>query len=513
MSALLSQKGGGGVGRRFLISSSSLVGWSSKRYPAQRFADVCYSIGSHDSSQTSARLQQGASPSWTAALQAILYYVPVHPSERLTRLMLRRQGVSISNARISCRTFSYIRSPLRLRSSLIKEVPSGAAITVQRVRFTKPPLFTWRRLTRFLIYYVIPTYAIIQFAPIVVELEVEDQSERLGGSVDVDVQRNKKSKGGEKKDEEDEWFIPLTLAQELPRTYYKASDPEWQEFEKFMRDKAKRKKVTDSFASHVRKSVANSPRVASQVGQTDSKNVLYLLSFHLPESPPREYVRSGLKIAGNGIITWDRQIISQAQYKSKKRKLLPYASFRAFLAAGNHVFFQLLKGVQEVSASNYTAVSKRFQAHLDQRRNGATNEKGSTSPSTRAEKSDDTTEKQMSARSSSHTSQNAPSGSPNPDERHAWIPRLPGMSNDQPETLRTFMRSMHENQEKYIIPITIDPPRGTIILTGSVVVRGTKGEITVSVWTAYDPAKNVFWDPHLASGGVRPHRPRPKGGA
>ena len=42
-------------------------------------------------------------------------------------------------------------------------------------------------------------------------------------------------------DEDSSLFIPLSFPKVLPQEYYKATDPEWQEFVKFSKD-AKRKK-------------------------------------------------------------------------------------------------------------------------------------------------------------------------------------------------------------------------------------------------------------------------------
>jgi hypothetical protein len=40
---------------------------------------------------------------------------------------------------------------------------------------------------------------------------------------------------------EDAWIIPLGWAKECPPTYYKGSDPEWQAFVKFAKDREKTK--------------------------------------------------------------------------------------------------------------------------------------------------------------------------------------------------------------------------------------------------------------------------------
>lgn len=44
-------------------------------------------------------------------------------------------------------------------------------------------------------------------------------------------------------DDEDAIFIPLGWARQLPRSYYKGTDPEWQEFIKFARDRKRGERV------------------------------------------------------------------------------------------------------------------------------------------------------------------------------------------------------------------------------------------------------------------------------
>ena len=42
---------------------------------------------------------------------------------------------------------------------------------------------------------------------------------------------------------EDAWFIPLGFAHQRPRTFYRGSDPEWQSFVDFAKDKKKNAQI------------------------------------------------------------------------------------------------------------------------------------------------------------------------------------------------------------------------------------------------------------------------------
>jgi len=80
-----------------------------------------------------------------------------------------------------------------------------------------------------------------------VEFEVEE--------VPVDEQGKviKPSEGAGPDEDEfadsDSWFIPMTWATKLPRTFYKGSDAEWQEFRKMATDNTRQKRIYGRYNS------------------------------------------------------------------------------------------------------------------------------------------------------------------------------------------------------------------------------------------------------------------------
>lgn len=55
---------------------------------------------------------------------------------------------------------------------------------------------------------------------------------------------------GEEDEDEESWYIPLGWSKPKPRTYYKASDPEWQGFLKIAKDPKEREHIqSESHAS------------------------------------------------------------------------------------------------------------------------------------------------------------------------------------------------------------------------------------------------------------------------
>lgn len=77
--------------------------------------------------------------------------------------------------------------------------------------------------------YVVPEFITISFE------EVEE------GAVGEDGQPAVDGEEGKEVEVEDGLFIPVGWPQQQSRTYYKGSDPEWQEFIKFAKDPKRHK--------------------------------------------------------------------------------------------------------------------------------------------------------------------------------------------------------------------------------------------------------------------------------
>lgn len=129
------------------------------------------------------------------------------------------------------------RAQSRLTPSRLAQ--NSEPLREQTVRFQSPGL-TPRRFATFAIYttcfvgylyWVIPDFS-IEITDLEEEFEEEDGQEE-----------------GDEEEGEEEWtdsdstFIPLTWATKLPRTFYKGSDPEWQEFVKIAQNQPKHKQI------------------------------------------------------------------------------------------------------------------------------------------------------------------------------------------------------------------------------------------------------------------------------
>ena len=116
----------------------------------------------------------------------------------------------------------------------------------------------------------------------------------------------------EDEDEDDTIFIPLGFAYQLPKTFYKGSDLEWQSFMELSRDKKRCLALRSTYRQRVKLiSLANSlldeltgmvgryvgalPQIESVLGK-DNIPKRYWLDIDFPEGPPPEYERKGFEL-------------------------------------------------------------------------------------------------------------------------------------------------------------------------------------------------------------------------
>jgi hypothetical protein len=157
---------------------------------------------------------------------------------------LRRSGSRLCSLHFSHRSVQMFRAAPKFRSLARPSTLYRPLTTTPRlrriaqptdfarshtVRFQPPPLFTPLRIASFVLYTSCLVGYVWYFFP---EIEIEVQEERDEEDEDDDDFAD-----------DDSLFIPLTWAKKLPRSFYKGSDPEWQEFVKVSKDKARHKKI------------------------------------------------------------------------------------------------------------------------------------------------------------------------------------------------------------------------------------------------------------------------------
>lgn len=464
----------------------------------------------------------------------------------------------------------------RLKPQYVFNRSSGEPYRYQSVRFKKPPYFTWRRaITTSLYAGAIYLYIGLVFRYLDIEVEILDeedlaqeeaelakQDRRSGREVrDADAKEEDEDEEGDGPfyADEDSTFIPLTWATKLPRSFYRGSDPEWQEFVKVAKDKARHKKIQDELVAVVYTGAVQHPAISRQLGP-DPKVGKYWLDISFPDGPPPEYERSGLEI-GDGFVAWSQQKVSQEQQWRVTRALWPAAAVQSLWATGKVLWGMNVRRVRQAlgweGAVDPASPEGRLNAAMEmmakqqaarERRElpgsgrggdkpptpdglsggnnvvgGGTSSPGATPPDALPRP----TTPSSSSSSSSSTSNNpnklpwpltvplpstllsslSPSSTPTSPNN----PNHPGTPSSSP-TLPLALHVFNSTLAKSWHPKHAEPPRGSFVVQGLVEVRGKRGRMLFDVQSCYDPRQGKFVVVNAGVRGFKRWRQGPRGG-
>ena len=320
--------------------------------------------------------------------------------------------------------------------------------------------------------------------------------------------------------DEDSTFIPLTWSTKLPRTFYRGSDPEWQEFIKVAKDKSRHKKIQDELVKIVFTGSVGHPTISRQLGSSP-KVGKYWLDISFPDGPPQEYERSGIEI-GDGFVAWSQQRVSPEKQWRLMRALWPEAAaqstwatakvlggiqWRRLLAAAGWGEVDPMAPEERWKLAREMVQGKHGQEGQSERKEvgkGMTEPDGSPGAVVRAE---------SAARTSSQSSR--PSSS---DEKKlaSWMPSVPIPSSssttnslDIPIAMHTFSATLSKSWN----PKKMEPPRGTFVVQGLVEVRGQRGRMLFDVQSSYDPKAGKYVHVNAGVRNFKRWSQAPKGGA
>lgn len=188
------------------------------------------------------------------------------------------------------------------------------SITIHRVRIRRPFLSRQRLVGAVAI--TAATYGLGQYLGLEVEIEEEEEAEQQtkpgrwkkqvrkeDGSLE-EVDDEEANEDGEDEDEEDAdeeeyddavLFLPTGFSRLKPKTFYKGSDPEWQEFKKVSQDKKRIERIRQELVDLVRTS-CSSPSYVAVIGAVDHTKGKVWVEFKFPDGPPPEYERPGYEL-------------------------------------------------------------------------------------------------------------------------------------------------------------------------------------------------------------------------
>ena len=125
-------------------------------------------------------------------------------------------------------------------------------------------MLTAPRRAKKLFYQLIIGYVVTNVALKYILAEGEETKDEASAHSKTQGENRDKANDGAQQDEDDEddvqvpevmpedaFFIPLGMAREIPHTYYKGSDPEWQSFIEFRQDRKRSAAIQGIFASSI----------------------------------------------------------------------------------------------------------------------------------------------------------------------------------------------------------------------------------------------------------------------
>jgi len=124
-------------------------------------------------------------------------------------------------------------------------------------------------------------------------------------------------------------FIPFPgTTKQLKPVPYRGSDPEWQEFVKFSKDKKLAQKVREELAAFVQSVAVKHPILSIRCGK-EMKLRRYWLDVDFPQAAPPGFERKGLEI-GDNYIEWRTQPVDSLTVFKIRQALWPSALVQSF---------------------------------------------------------------------------------------------------------------------------------------------------------------------------------------
>ncbi|KAI4157873.1 MAG: hypothetical protein LQ342_007939 [Letrouitia transgressa] len=124
----------------------------------------------------------------------------------------------------------------------------------------------------------------------------DDEDEATVLQVAEAVEGIQKEGGGarlSKRDNENEtYFIPLGFPYQLPKTYYKGSDPEWESFVQLSKNRERRERLKNELVAIVWKSVGDHPPLQRILGKQMVPRKFWI-DIDYPDILPPEYEQRG----------------------------------------------------------------------------------------------------------------------------------------------------------------------------------------------------------------------------
>lgn len=395
------------------------------------------------------------------------------------------------------------------------------SITIHRVRIRRPFLSRQRLVGAVAI--ATATYGLGHYLGLEVEVEEDEVDDKKPGRWKKHVRKEDgtleevddkeaneeedEDEEDEEEDEEDEYddailFLPTGFSRMKPTTFYKGSDPEWQEFKKVSQDKARIERIRQELVNVVRTS-CSTPAYVAKIGEVDHKKGRVWIEFKFPEGPPPEYERPGYELTEDlewrkttrdvepvhhtrlNKILWPNAAAG-ALYEDTKRKAIrtwnDFAVYMGWAEKTEHLTVQQMMQ-QVVSPSPPTS--------------------SAASPAATASASPFGTSLPPATQQPAAPSSSSPSTAGS--ENELGFPLL------DPKTLALDLGKFRQEFQKASKPNMV-VPRGAFAVYALIEVYGSRARLTLNVIGIYDPKIGRYVALSAGIWNQVAHRQSPKGG-
>lgn len=319
----------------------------------------------------------------------------------------------------------------------------------------------------------------------------------------------------DEEDEEDEEealiFLPTGFSQPRPPTFYKGSDPEWQEFVRIAPDRSRIERIRGELVSLIRDIAIKSPQYVQRLGKINPAAGTSWIEFKFPDGPPIEFERPGIEITNDLTVRRSTRTVNELHHHRLSSILVPTAVANSLYADTKKKVgktwqdLRVYLGWEDSSKTKVQRMLAQFPPpQLPTEPQTPTNAPASSpAPSTTSD---------------AHQTP-APSPSPSPPEKEpaSSTPGDPayerfGIALPKPTALTLDLSTFRQAFRKEHKHVKMQPPRGTFMVSGLVEIIGEKARMTLDVSAAYDPkiGKFVMLTARLRS--FTEYRQNPKGG-
>ncbi|KAF6233438.1 hypothetical protein HO173_008370 [Letharia columbiana] len=392
---------------------------------------------------------------------------------------------SLRTLSVLTRPSSFSRPLTRSQHSLLRH---NGDTTIQPVRFKS----NLRRHSKRLFYQIAIVSAVSYYQLRYVDVEEEETVDKAGAPSKMQPEDGDKAKDGAREDgkvdeddvqvpetmPEDAFFVPLGFVRQRPHTHYKASDPEWQSFVEFGRDRERPTAVRRELADTVCSSFAGHKVLQRQIGVPMKLGRVWL-DIVYPDGPAPEYDRSGLEIADD-YIAWTTRPVSALQVARLNSALKPLPAVKSLWASySTYCSLQLARLKQFLNigptSSNTSPQLPVGAVTVDQLRENSS--KQETQNRAQMDKMSDPKSDVGSTKGSAKLT------SSDGSKIYGSLPSLLQPDSDIGPAIMEFKRTLAKNWH----PPGAFGERGTFVVRGDVELKGPKGSCVFEVVADYHP--------------------------